>query len=376
MPGGRFRGSVCVVAAVVVAFLAFATTASAWFASNSYWNTPLATNAPLDSHSSTWVTKLVNKVSAYGQWINTTSYSVPVYTVSGSQLKQRVVIETPAASYASEFTSVPIPLMFRPADGTDRQAAIWQPATDTIWEFLDMHLEVDGWHAWSAGRITGVSSSYGLFGQYPSYSPYGASATELSLLGGLIRPDELQAGHIDHVVALAVPHPLKGAWLWPARRSDGDSTDSNDIPEGARLRLPASLNVDSLGLTRVGAIIAHAVQRYGMVIRDKADVVTFYAQDPVNLGSNPYPALFDGKSPDQVLAGFPWSKLQVVQANPTTSTSGSSTGGGGLLGLPIPLLHATCTSRAGHVRGRRLVTRRLRRHATRSACAHKARVQH
>ena len=52
-----------------------------WFAASSFWNRPLAASAPLDRRSAGWVAHLVGKVAATGSWINTTSYSVPIYTV-------------------------------------------------------------------------------------------------------------------------------------------------------------------------------------------------------------------------------------------------------------------------------------------------------
>lgn len=42
------------------------------------------------------------------------------------------------------------------------------------------------------------------------------------------------------------------------------------MPEGTRFRLPPTLNVDAIpGLSPYGRAVAHAVQRYGMVLTDK-----------------------------------------------------------------------------------------------------------
>jgi hypothetical protein len=59
-------------------------------------------------------------------------------------------------------------------------------------------------------------------------------------------------------------------------------------------------------------MIARAAQRYGMVVRDGSDLVTFYAEDPTPTGTNPWPAWFGGKSPADALAGFPWDRLRVL----------------------------------------------------------------
>jgi len=69
---------------------------------------------------------------------------------------------------------------------------------------------------------------------------------------------------------------------------------------------------DALGVRQIQDGIARAAQRYGMVVRDGSEVVTFYAQDPTPTGSNPWLTWFGGKSAARALAGFPWDRLQVV----------------------------------------------------------------
>jgi hypothetical protein len=139
-----------------------------------------------------------------------------------------------------------------------------------------------------------------------------------------MRISELQAGHIDHALAFAIPHTkLWTSWSWPAQRSDGDVDSAAAIPEGARFRLPASLDIDALKLPPVTAMMAKAVQRYGMVLRDKSGAVSFYAEDPTPLGGlNPYPALFN-TWPNLLFAEFPWDKLQVLRTDMRGPVTGS-----------------------------------------------------
>ncbi len=60
-------------------------------------------------------------------------------------------------------------------------------------------------------------------------------------------------------------------------------------------------------------MMAEAAQRYGIVVRDRAGVVAFYAQDPTPTGRNPYPGIFRSRYPDELLAKFPWARLQVLK---------------------------------------------------------------
>jgi hypothetical protein len=183
-----------------------------------------------------------------------------------------------------------------------------------MWELWLATVKADGWHARWGGKMTEVSRNPGYF--RAPHPGWGATATSLPLLGGLMRISELQAGHIDHALAFAIPHTkLWTSWSWPAQRSDGDVDSAAAIPEGARFRLPASLDIDALELPPVTAMMAKAVQRYGMVLRDRSGAVSFYAEDPTPLGGlNPYPALFN-TWPNLLFAEFPWDKLQVLRTD-------------------------------------------------------------
>ena len=65
-------------------------TAFRFFSPTSIWNTPLLPNAPIDPNSAAITGTLENYINASlanrtGPWINTTSYSTPIYTVPASQ---------------------------------------------------------------------------------------------------------------------------------------------------------------------------------------------------------------------------------------------------------------------------------------------------
>jgi hypothetical protein len=69
-------------------------------------------------------------------------------------------------------------------------------------------------------------------------------------------------------------------------------------------------------LPKLTLMIAEAAQRYGIFITDRGGNVAFYAQDPIPTGTEPYRGgggYFEGKYPDQILASFPWSQLQLLK---------------------------------------------------------------
>jgi hypothetical protein len=290
------------------------------FAPNGVWNRPLAENAPVDPKSRALVASLRSQVDAhvatrYGPTVNTWQYSTPVYTVPRHQKRVPVTLDnraTYAATLRDAIASVPVPRRARPARGNDAHMVVWQPSTDTMWEFWRMHRAEGRWHAKSAGRMRDVSHNPGYFTSRTGY-PWGATATSLPLLGGLMRPDELRRGRIDHALALAIPKPRSGTWSFPAQRTDGSSGDPNAIPLGARFRLDPDVDVSTLGLSRPLRAMARAAQRYGIVVRDTAGTVAFYAEDPASIGRNPYGRIFGKRPMYQQLSRFPWDKLELMK---------------------------------------------------------------
>jgi hypothetical protein len=123
---------------------------------------------------------------------------------------------------------------------------------------------------------------------------------------------ELQAGRINHALAIALPAARASVYASPAERTDGTDRDPDSIPEGTHLRLDPDLDVASLHLPPALAAIALAAQRYGLIVRDKTgQAVAFYAQAPTG-GTDPYTRIFGGIPPYVLLKHFPWTHLQVL----------------------------------------------------------------
>jgi hypothetical protein len=185
-----------------------------------------------------------------------------------------------------------------------------------MWEFWHLRREDGQWRAAWGGAMRDVSAGPGYFtrGSWPGGEPYwGATATSLPLIAGLIRISELERGRIDHALAIAIPNARAKAAAWPAQRTDGTLSTPDAVPEGARFRLDPKLDITALDLPPAARAIAIAAQRYGLIVRDKTLHATgFFAEDPTPSGRNPYPRLFGGRTPGEVLARFPWQHLQLM----------------------------------------------------------------
>jgi hypothetical protein len=299
------------------------------FAADSVWNACFPADAPIDSKSGEMVDGLVREVNretsaGTGPYIQTDSYSTPLYVVRAKQPVVRVALDDPHVPWRRglqrAFRKVPIPSRARPAAGSDAHMTVWQPSRDRLWEFWQAHRERDGWHASWGGAIKRVSKSPGYFDarSWPglSKSNWGATATSLPVVAGTMLVRELRAGEVNHALALSLPAPRSGEFAWPAQRTDG-AGPPDAIPEGARLRIDPDLDLEDLHLPRMALIMARAAQRYGMIVRDQTGVaIGFYAQDPVQAKKDPYDranGLFGGQSPTQLLARFPWDSLEVVR---------------------------------------------------------------
>lgn len=296
------------------------------------WNTPLPADVPLAPNSQAIVNNLVqDKQNNSGLWaINTDTYSAPVYTVGPDTPVQQWTysdcqnMPQLAPVIAGSLAAVPTPPGMLVSQGTDESVAIYQPATDTYWDFWRAQQDASGhWSACWGGEIEHYSTNPGIFD-----NPLGASATGLPLGASLIRVDELRRGHIDHAINLETVRTQAGCFSWPATRDDGN-TPGADIPcEGQRFRLDPAFDVNTL-IDPAARTIARAMQQYGLILTDKAGAVVTQAEDPrpfeaADGGIDPYNQLFDptgtGLLPESltrylVMAQIPLNRLQALPLN-------------------------------------------------------------
>jgi hypothetical protein len=294
------------------------------FAPDSVWNAPLPANAPLDPANATLVNTLrrtaaQNMAAGWGPWIATVE-TTPLYIVPAGQPTVRVTLDAGAWNVALQqaLSAVPIPANATPALGPDAHMTVWQPSTDRLWELFKARKQADGWHASYGGAMSNVSASPGYFdtNSWPGLSQtfWGATATSLPAIAGTMMVDELRSGVIPHALALNIPWAKPKTYSWPAQRTDGRSTDPNAIPEGARFRLDPTLDIDKLNLPPMTRMMAKAAQTYGMIVRDQTShAISFFAENPVPSGTNPYPALYGSPYPTAVIEAFPWDRLQLVK---------------------------------------------------------------
>ncbi len=194
------------------------------------------------------------------------------------------------------------------------EMTVYQPSTNTIWEFWKMRKNISGgWEGCWGGRLQNASTSQGAFTSF-----YGTTATSLPFLGGQITREELQRGEIKHAIGMALVHAAPWSVVsYPAQRSDGDG--KSIIPEGSRFRLDPNFDVDGSKMHPVAKIIAKAAQKYGFIVWDRAGSLSIRAANETTYTSQgiptPYKDLFNGTANWAILNGFPWEKVQFLPMN-------------------------------------------------------------
>jgi hypothetical protein len=296
-----------------------------FYSPTSFWNRELSYAAPLDPKSDAIMAAFDALVASEfqtrtGPSINTTEYSVPIFTVPASQPTVRVTLDKPnAPALQQAWKAVPMPANARPAAGTDGTLVVWQPSTDKLWDFWRAAHEKDGWHAAWGGATQNVSSASSLPDprSWPGAQPWwGTSGCSLGVVGGLITLEDLRQGVINHALQMAIPNVRAGVYASPALRTDGQTHDPHALPEGGHLRLDPTLNLAALHLPRLTLMMARAARRYGIFVTNGASDVTFQAQDPTPTGSEPYRGpngFFEGSYPRELLSQFPWEHLQLLK---------------------------------------------------------------
>ncbi|WP_082177017.1 hypothetical protein [Arsenicicoccus sp. oral taxon 190] len=297
------------------------------FAETSFWYHPLPRSTPTDPRSADIVRDLHRAAVEHGDGtlanvgINTADYSPPLVTVPPDAPTVDVVAGPGCSLHpevAATLRGIRVPADLRPAGGSDAEVTLFDPQARRYTDLWRVRRDGQGrWTACGGGSIANPRRSDGRFP-----FPIGTTATGLPFGGGMIRVAELQRGHIDHVLGLAVPYAASApAHSWPASRSDGRNPRGYQVlRQGQRLRLPADLDLDSLRLSRTARVVAQAAQDYGLVVWDTAGNVSLRAENPSAFVTDPYPGLFGVATGWEALHGdpgqgeqpFPLERLEVL----------------------------------------------------------------
>jgi hypothetical protein len=234
------------------------------FPSDNAWNTPVDKLA-VRSDSATLIASIstAGKTNLHPDFGGDGAYGIPYMVVPSSEPKRTINY----TAYGDESDPGPFPIPPNaPIEGGsssdgDRHVLVVQQGSCHLYELGRAFW--DGAHnRWNAdvGVNWNLSSDALRTLKYTS-----ADAAGLPILAGLVRYDEVAAGHIDHAVRFTVPHTQKG-FILPATHYASSSTNAALPPMGLRLRLKASFDLSRFHGQSL--VILTALKKYGMIVAD------------------------------------------------------------------------------------------------------------
>lgn len=273
------------------------------FEASSPWRQAIPPDAPVDPNSEAMIAAVQGERALHA---NLVKYGIPIYVANA---------DTPTHTVSCSRTDygmcpfagwpVAIPDGAQPNSGSDGVLVSVEEDSGIIFEFWQATHDGDEWTA----AFGAVNSLHG--------SGWGGAATGsgASRLAGVVRIDEIAEGEIPHALALQSNNACP-TFRPPALKSDGTSTRSDCIPEGARLQLDPSLDLKALNLKPGELAVARAMQRYGGYLMDVAGTelsVSFELDrtTPGELGKTYSEAGF--RWDYDAMENVPWDKLRVLK---------------------------------------------------------------
>ena len=217
-------------------------------------NVPIPAN-PVVSANSGRITGLVADIYAFGN---------PTYIATSGDPKATVPCTESWGTCPFAGHQIPIPANAVPASGSDASMEIIDPATNLAYEFWQF-TGSSGNYSTSWGDVVNITSNV-------ISSPGDGSATgsNLAAIAGEIRISDIQSGHIDHAITMAIGDTCS-SFVFPATKSDGSGSGSSCLPEGTRVQLDPSINLSAIsGITPFELMVGKALQTYGAYIKDTA----------------------------------------------------------------------------------------------------------
>lgn len=274
------------------------------FSPDSYWNRPIPADAPSAPTSAAMVALAVTPYAAGANLANSDKWGVAVTTAEPTSK----LFDIRCTLYdCGTAVSGRIPAHARPATGSDMHLAVVQPDGSSLDMYKTVHDPATS--TWSAGSrfLTRTDGTGGACA--PGVRCNSAVAAGFALMGGVIRPEELAQGRIDHALVFTTPATRRGVIACPASHSDGKLDDPAALPEGARIQLDPTFPVDAQPWPVWKKAVARALQQYGAYLGDTGGSLAFRAESGVNRG---YDAWAAAGVTSSSLRDLPWDRVRVL----------------------------------------------------------------
>jgi len=232
------------------------------FPTDNPWNTDVSA-FPLRSDSSTLISHISTSshTNLHPDFGGGGAYGIPYMVVPNGTPTEPINY----TAYGDESDPGPFPIPSNaPIEGGsastgDRHVLVVEQGTCHLYELYRAFWQGDHWDA-DSGVNWNLSSN-----KLRTLGFTSADAAGLPILPGLVRYDEVAAGHIDHALRFTVSTTQKG-FILPATHQAGSTTDASYAPMGLRLRLKSNFSLS--GYTGAALVILKALKKYGMIVAD------------------------------------------------------------------------------------------------------------
>jgi hypothetical protein len=296
------------------------------FTASSPWNTPISQNPEIDPDSALMIATLCAKAPDLGA--SFVKWTTPIHVIDSAQARKVSVYsikgpKNPDVDPNEDgiVENIPMPACIWPDPERDGHMVLVDPVARKSWEFSRFGMDTNGNYTASGISIwdlDGIGAHTPFLGPY--WWTYGSNGSGTPLIGGIIRPEEIAAGEINHAILCATPvnrkctvDGQKEQVCIPACKTDGWGIGTAYIPEGARLQLDPALDLDALKLSPETKVVARAMQQYGMIVSDNSSSFKTYFQ---NLGTD-WGAWANSPIPDE-LWKIPVSSFRVLKCTLVT----------------------------------------------------------
>lgn len=282
------------------------------YSSESPFNTKIDSTPDIDENSDSMIKSLLKSQDLDTMFLTTKEWTVTLFYADENTPRYDVQLTADWAN-TKVLKNVPIPSNAQPDPEDDGHMVIID---------LKNRIEYDFWQAkkirgkWSASWANDISiDGDGIYGGvFSSQLDSSCRGSGFALLAGLIFPEELEKGRIEHALIFSFAYTRKGIMAKPATETDGVYNDSFTIPEGARIQLDPDLDLNILNLKPWEKTIAKAMQEYGMICADNGGGVEIEAVNALSYESNPYTPL--GIEPEwgyELLKNIPMTSFRVIK---------------------------------------------------------------
>jgi hypothetical protein len=266
---------------------------SVWrpYSDTSPWNTPIGDSPALDPNSDALIADFESS-SEYGEHldVNIAGYSIPVYWADADTPWVTITCRVGGHGFSGDngmdaTAQIPMPADAAPDPESDHHLLIIDTSTNTEYGLWDAAY-ADG--VWTCGLGAMQDLSGGGVRPLaevadPWWEAHGPRACGYGLSAGLIRPEELAAGVIEHALIVAYPHIRSGWYVSPASTAqasnDAGAEPDRGIPCGGRIQYDPTIDVDALEISDAGKTILRALQIYGAYVGDYSGAISLYADN-------------------------------------------------------------------------------------------------